>query len=46
MIHYQIQVWDLSSHEIDGLMEDYSFSIANAQEILRSCTKPLKYLKE
>ena len=28
---------------IDGLMQDCSNSIANAMELLQSCTKPLKY---
>ena len=28
---------------IDGLVQDYSFSIANALELLQSCTKPSTY---
>ena len=31
---------------IDGLVQDYSISIALAMEILQSCTKPLIYWKE
>ena len=27
-------------HEIDGLVQDCNISIANALEILQSCTKP------
>ena len=30
---------------IDGLVQDYSISIANALEILQSCTKPSIYYK-
>ena len=29
--------------QIDGLVQDYNNSIANAQELLQSCTKPSKY---
>ena len=44
MNHY----WNLSksvghfSHQVDGLVQDCSISIANALEILQSCTKPLE----
>ena len=30
-------------HQIDGLVQNCSISIANALEILQSCTKPSKY---
>ena len=30
-------------HHIEGLAQDCSNSIANAQELLQSCTKPLIY---
>ena len=33
----------LSKMQIDGLMQDCSNSIANALELLQSCTKPPKY---
>ena len=32
--------------QIDGLAQDYSDSIANALELLQSCTKPWKYSQE
>ena len=31
-----------SLHQVDGLVQDCSISIANVQEILQSCTKPSK----
>ena len=31
------------SHEIDGLVQDCSNSIATALELLQSCTKPSKW---
>ena len=34
--------YDMKS-DIDGLVQDCSFSIANALEILRLCTKPSIY---
>ena len=34
-------LWDLTVKHIEGLVQDYSISIANALEILQSCTKPL-----
>ena len=33
-------VFILSHDYIDGLVQDYSNSIANALELLQSCTKP------
>ena len=30
-------------HEIDGLVQDCRNSIANALELLQSCTQPSKY---
>ena len=32
------------NHRIDGLMQDYSISIANALEKLQSCTKPSEWV--
>ena len=32
-----------SENQIDGLVEYYSNSIANALELLQSCTEPSKY---
>ena len=34
---------DATIHQIDGLVQDFSISIANAMEILQSYTKPLEY---
>ena len=31
----------LSKHQFDGLVQDYSISIANTLELLQSCTKQL-----
>ena len=33
------------SHNVDGIEEDCSNSIANALELLQSCTKPLIYMQ-
>ena len=33
----------LQHHHFDGLAQDYSNSIANALELLQSCTKPSIY---
>ena len=33
-----------SNHNIDGLVQDCSNSIANALELLQSCTKPSTYI--
>ena len=33
--------WKLSDAYIDGLVQDHSNSIANALELLQSCTEPL-----
>ena len=30
--------------KMDSLVQDYSNSIANAMELLQSCTKPLNYI--
>ena len=38
------QWWLCSLMHVDGLVQDCSISIANAQEILRSCTKPSLYI--
>ena len=38
-----IEIFDIHyKHQIDGSMLDCSISIADALEILQSCTKPLK----
>ena len=36
-----VQIW--TNNHIDGLVQDCSNSIANAQELLQSCTKPPIY---
>ena len=38
------QWWLCSLMHVDGLVQDCSISIANTQEILRSCTKPSIYI--
>ena len=35
------QTWCISLSYLDGLVQDCSNSIANALELLQSCTKPL-----
>ena len=38
----KMQIYTFMFPQIDGLRQDCSISIANALEILQSCTKPLK----
>ena len=42
---YQISIWFPESH-IDGLVQNCSNSIANALELLQTCTKPSIYIFE
>ena len=39
---FSVQVQHFSRNQIDGLVQDCSNSIANALELLQSCTKPSK----
>ena len=40
--NFQIDLMTEILYDIDDLVQDCSFSIANALEILQSCTKPSK----
>ena len=35
-----VSIWWRHHDDIDGLVQDFSISIANAMEILQSCIKP------
>ena len=43
ILQCHIVLFDFNTINIDGLVQNCSISIANALEILQSCTKPLKY---
>ena len=42
-MHYSLYHHNWGYSQFDGLVQDCSNSIANALELLQSCTKPLSY---
>ena len=42
--YIETRPWFLTGLRIDGLVQDYSNSIANALELLQSCIKPSIYI--